>query len=1207
MNTVQFLNQLQEHGIQLWLDGDKLRFRAPSEGFTDQLKAELAQRKPEIVALLRQRQAIGEPRIERVTRDAPIPLTFAQQRLWFLDQFQPGVPAYNVCDAIELAREIDVPALRRAATELVRRHELLRTSFPSVEGVPVQHIAAPYEFPLAVIDLSDMPAAQRDSEAFRLASEEARRPFDLANGPLLRLAVVKLEQQRYLWLLSIHHIVSDDWSKKLLSKELEVLYEAFANGRPSPLPELAIQWADFAVWQHKWLSGENLQSHIDYWKQVLSGELPTLNLPFDRPRKPHVHGEKGKFFFPPALTRALRGLCEAEGVTLYMAVLAGYACLLAHYTRQDDIIIGSPISDRSKVETEGLIGFMLNTLPMRVRVDRQATFRQLLRQVKETCLGAYNFQAVPYESLMQQLSVERDTTGNPLFRSVLTLLNTPRVEAADDGLWGREEAPIDLSGFQGAFGPYEADDGNGTTMFDFSITLTEKFGNIWGKTEHNADILNQASVAGLVERFQLLLHAAAEDPMRTIGDLPLQTQAQRAELLDHWSTGPQLNWETQCLHQFVERQALLRPDAIAIEYEENRISYGQLNAQANRLARYLRARGVEPEARIGVYFDRSIDMFVSIMAVLKTGAAYVPLDVAYPLERIAFILDDAQVELVMTTSALSDGLPASGRPHVLVDREANDIAAHAQADLPPLTGADGLACILYTSGSSGRPKGVGLTHYAQVSYIEDTASAYGLDTSERILQFASIAFDASLEESYLAFARGGTLVLRGERMLDSIDGFVAHCQRMNLSMLVLPTVYWHELVASLDTLALPLTLRRVIIGGERALPEKMAQWQEKVAERIALFNTYGPTEATISVTRYQVPPSLAPDLAGAEVPIGKPVANTTVYVLDPSMEPVPPGIPGEVFIGGLAVARGYFGKPALTAEKFVPDPFSATPGARLYRTGDLARFLPDGHLQYRGRADDQVKIRGYRIELREVELLLQDHPAVEDVVVLAREDEPGERRLVAYVVPRTGASLSATTLRVFLKPKAPSYMIPAAFVLLPTLPRNANGKVSQRELPRPDAAANDAGAGERVAARTPLEQQLCDIWMKVLQLQAMGINDNFFDLGGHSLLATRVVAHVNAQLHIDLPLRRLFEAPTVMELALVVEELARTSRVKWDRPTSLRSLIGSLPDIQNSEAAGLVPGDTRAADIEHMLAGLEQLADWEIEALLGSEGKHETE
>lgn len=1192
MNTVQFINHLQDRGIQLWLDADKLRFRAPNGSLTDDIKAELAQRKPDIVALLRQRESVGEPRIERADRDAPIPLTFAQQRLWFLDQFQPGVPAYNVCDADILERDIDLTVLRRAATELVRRHELLRTTFPAVNGVPVQRIADPCPFPVAYTDLGSLPADQREAEARRLADEEGRRPFDLANGPLLRLGVIGLGPKRVMWLLSIHHIVSDDWSKKLLSKELEVLYDAFLHGRPSPLPELTIQWADFAAWQHRWLSGRNLDAHVDYWKHVLGGELPTLDLPFDRPRKQAVHGEKGRFFFPPTLTRALYRLCESEGVTLFMAALAAYASLLAHYTRQDDIVVGSPISDRSKVETESLIGFMLNTLPLRVRVNPQATFRDLLRQVRETCLGAYNYQAVPYESLMQHLSVERDGTGNPLFRSVLTLLNTPRVERDDEGLWGRDEQVMDIGAFEGDFGPHESDYGNGTTMFDFSITLTEKHGGIWGKTEHNADMLDAASVAGLVERFQRLLRSAAEDPGRRIGELSLQTSVQRDEMLERFSRGRPWTCTVERLHHFVERQARRGPDAIAIEHDEDTISYGQLNARANRLARHLQARGVRPEDAVGVYFERSIDQFVALLAVLKTGAGYVPLDIAHPLERIAFILEDAGTRLVVTTQALAAPLSTSGREAVLVDRDAHDIATHADDNLPMLGAADGLACILYTSGSTGIPKGVALTHHAQISYIEDSAEAYGMKGPERILQFASIAFDGSLEESYLAFAQGGTLVLRTERMLDSIRGFIAYCGSMRLNMLVLPTVYWHEMVASLDTLSLPPDLRRIVIGGERALPEKIAQWQEKVAGRIAFYNTYGPTEGTISVTRYAVPARPVAALAGAEVPIGPPNGNATIYVLNPLMEPLPWGVPGEVFIGGAGVARGYVGKPGLTAERFVPDPFSTTPGARLYRTGDLARYMPDGNLQYQGRIDTQVKIRGYRIEPREVELVLQNHPGIEDVVVTVREDEPGDRRLTAYVVPRAGHEPDTKALRAFLQSTLPSYMIPAAFVPMTALPMNTSGKVNLRALPVPDAAIVMHGA-DYVPPRTATEERLCEIWQHVLKLDRVGIHENFFDLGGHSLLATRVVARVNEALNVDLPLRRLFEAPTVADLAQVLAGMQQTPEGVRTRVTSLGALLETI----DTEGPG-VPDSPAHADMERMLGGLEHMTDAEIEALL---------
>jgi amino acid adenylation domain-containing protein len=1192
MNTAQFLNRLRDNGIQLWMDAEKLRFRAPNGSLTEEMKAELARRKPDIMALLRQRESVGEPRIEPVARNTPIPLTYAQQRLWFLDQFQPGVPAYNVCDADILDRDIDLPTLRRAATELVRRHELLRTTFPAVDGVPIQRIAPPAPFPIAYTDLSELPEEQREHEAYRLADEEGRRSFDLAEGPLLRLGLLRLGPKRFMWLLSIHHIVSDDWSKKLLGKELEVLYDAFLHGRPSPLPELAIQWADFAMWQHRWLSGSQLDAHVDYWKQVLGGELPTLDLPFDRPRKTTVRGEKGKFFLPPRITRALYRLCETEGVTLFMAALAAYASLLAHYTRQDDIIIGSPISDRSKVETEGLIGFMLNTLPLRVRVDRNLTFRDLLRQVRETCLAAYNFQAVPYESLMQHLSIERDGTGNPLFRTVLTLLNTPRVERADEGLWGRDEQPFDISGFAGDTGPHETVAGNGTAMFDVSITLTEKHGGIWGKTEHNADMLDEASVAGLVERFQLLLRSAAEDPGRRIGDLSLQTATQRADMLQHFCSGKTRTQTVECLHQFVERHAREQPDAVAIEHEGTLLGYGELNARANRLARHLQLLGVMPEQSVGIYFERCIDQFVAVLAVLKTGAGYVPLDIAHPPERIGFILHDAHADVVVTTSSLATRFTPGSHTLLLVDRDAAAIDGHAAENLPLAGGSNGLACILYTSGSTGAPKGVALAHDAQINYAQDSAEAYRMGNAERVLQFASISFDGSLEETWLAFSQGGTLVLRSEGMLDSIDGFVAQCRALRLTLLVLPTVYWHEMVTGLDRLSLPPDLRCVIIGGERALPEKVARWQGNVAGKIALFNTYGPTEGTISVTRYEVPAAAVTSLAGAEVPIGPPNANTTVYVLDPYMEPLPWGVPGELFIGGVAVSRGYVGKPDLTAAAFVPDPFSTTPGARLYRTGDLARFMPDGNVQYQGRIDTQVKIRGYRIEPREVELALQKHPEVEDVVVTVREDEPGDRRLVAYLVAPVGHEPDPAALRSFLQSMLPSWMVPTAFISMPVLPVNTSGKVDIRALPAP-GAGNVMTSSEYVAPRNATEERLCDIWKHVLKLDRIGIHENFFDLGGHSLLATRVVARINDALHMDLPLRRLFEAPTIADLAKAIGGMQPTVETGRTRVNSLGSLLETI-DV----AVPGTPGAVLEADVERMLGGLEHMTDAEIEALI---------
>jgi len=1200
MTTIQFLNHLRALNIRIWLEGEKIRFRAPADNFTDKIKSELTARKAELMKLLRQKQSVEDPILARADREAPIPLTFAQQRLWFLDQLHPGVPAYNVYDAIEITRELDIGALRRAVNELFRRHELLRTSFPAVDGVPIQRIAPPTEVPLRFVDLSGLTEDKRQAEAEKMTLEEAKAPFDLANGPLLRISLIKLETARYLWLLSIHHIISDDWSKKLLNQELEVLYEAYSTDRPSPLPELPIQWADFAVWQHRWLSGEVLDSHVEYWARQLEGELPTLNLAIDHPRRDPAHGEKGKFFFPPSLASALRNLCESESVTLFMVVLAGYGALLSRYTGQDDIIIGSPISDRHRVETETMIGFLLNTLPLRVRVNQQASFRDLLQQVKETCLNAYEFQAVPYETLMKQLIVERDSSGNPLFQTMLTLLNTPPAQPGSNALWDSGPDPIgdNIAGAEGEVGVYASDRGNGTTMFDLSITLIEHPKGMWGKTEYNSDIFDQETITRLIERLQILLRAAAADPGRMIFELPMMTEPQVREMLGCWSKGLVLSNSVPYLHQFVERQAELCPSAIAIEDNDRCFSYAELNEQANQLSHLLRGRGVLPEMVVGVFFERSMQMFVAVIAVLKAGAAYVPLDASYPPERLAFIVDDAGVELLLTTEPMAELLPAHSSNILCVDRDAHEIAQESTQNPACVLHPENAACVLYTSGSTGRPKGVVLTHHALSSYIEDTVQSYGVNSSDRVLQFASIAFDASLEDSFLAFASGAALVLRPERMIDSIASFVEYCRQMRLTTLVLPTVYWHELVASLDGLELPPSLRHVNIGGERALPEKLASWQGHVEGYINFFNTYGPTEGSISVTRCLLPARASAKSVGSEVPIGKPVANSTIYVLDQWMQPVPPGVLGEVFLGGLPVARGYLNKAALTAENFGPDPFSPTPGARLYRTGDLARFLPDGNLQYRGRTDDQVKIRGYRIEPREIELVLQTHEAVADVVVVSREDEPGDKRLVAYIVPQEGGVLDAATLRAHLKLELPSYMVPAAFVFLPALPMNASGKVNHRALPKPDGSRNDLTcAGEYMPPSTATEKALSAIWMDVLQLERVGINENFFDLGGHSLLATRVVARVNDAMNIDLPLRRIFDAPMIIDLARFVENLVQTASGGREHLRSMRSLL----DTAGAESQNMGGNTPSSADVDRMLDGLEQLTDMEIDALLKEE------
>jgi non-ribosomal peptide synthetase component F len=937
VRTVQFLKHLQNLGIKVWAEGDRLRVRT-SAGLSDEIKRELQERKPELLVLFAQasQPGVSSPVLVRVDRSAPIPPTYAQQRLWFLDQFQPGVPNYNLSDRIEINHEIDIAALQRAVTELVRRHEVLRTSFPAVNGVPVQLIAPAAPVPLPVLDLTGLPEAQRMTEVRRLASEESRKPFNLATGPLLRVALIRVRAAHYCWLLTIHHIVSDEWSKRIIDEELETLYAAFSAGLASPLPELSIQWADFAAWQTRCLRDERLDRNVKFWTEQLQGELPVLELPRDRPGRLPARGRAAKFSFPPSLSRALRELSQTEGATLFMVLLAGYAITLSRYTHQEDIVVGSPISDRSRVETEALIGFLFNTVPLRIRVDPQSTLRELLQQVIRTCLGAYAHQDFPYESLMQQSAVEWVATGDSLFRTMLVLHNTPprSVRRGSLGFWDPLEDTDQKPKAESLFGTYEEDDtNNGTTRFDMEIFFIERENGIRGKIEYDADIFTGDAAERLLQRLQVLLRSATATPDRKVVELEWMTQQQR-QLLKSWSFGPRLGLDVTCLHQLFERAARLYPFAIAIEAGDRQsITYADLNARANQIALPLREMGVGPENSVGILFERSIDMFAALLAVLKAGAAYVPLDTSFPEERLNFVIDDARVDYLVTLQPALRALPAFGGRALCLDRDGAQIASADTSNANHPISPDNLACVLYPSRSTARPRGLMLTHRGLTSYIDDATRAYGVSRADRILQFASIALDASLEESLLAFAAGATLVLPPERMLDS-------------------------------TSDLPPNLRRVIVGDGRVAPDKLARWHRHINGEIQLFNTYVPTEGSIAVTRGLMVATPPDESCDAEVSMGKPVANCAVHVLDRWMQPVPCDVPGEVYVAGLPVARGYFGNAALTAERFIADPFSSEPGARLYRTGDLARFLPDGTLQYRGRIDSQVKIRGRKANKR---------------------------------------------------------------------------------------------------------------------------------------------------------------------------------------------------------------------------------------------------
>ena len=1057
----------------------------------DSSQADLSREKRELLELLLSRQG---------NEFNSFPLSHAQQRLWFLDQLEPGSPAYNISAAVRLTGPLNVAVLERSLNEIVRRHESLRTTFKTIDGRPVQVIAASLVVPLPLIDLS----GKSDDDVRALMSEEARRPFDLEHGPLLRFTALRRSHNEHVILLTMHHIVSDGWSMSVFIREMAALYEAFASDAPSPLPELPIQYADFVMWEQEHLQGEIVEQQLDYWKKQLGGELPVLQLPSDRPR-PAVQtygGERLPVSLSRELTESLKTLSQREGATLYMTLLAGLQALLSRYSNQDDISVGSSIAGRNRPEIEGLIGFFLNTLVLRTDLSGNPTFIELLRRVREVALGAYGNQDVPVEMLLEALHPERNTSHNALFQVLFILQNTP---AASFSVADILLEPIELDTL--------------TSKFDLTLDLTETENGIEGSLEYNTDLFDRDTVAGLMRHFETLLTGAVADPDQRLESLALLTSDERHQIVSQWSQTSTRQESGYSLHQLFEQQVERTPDAVAVAFEQQHLTYAELNARANQVAHHLRAQGVGPDVLVAIQIERSIEMIVGLFGILKAGGAYVPLDPAYPQERVALILNDSGAQILLTREWFND------------KRIASQSTENPAVDVRP----ENLAYVIYTSGSTGVPKGVQTPHSAVVNYVEACIDAYELNAADKVLQFASITFDASAEEIYPTLSRGATLVLRTEEMLASPRDFWSNCDDWQVSVVDLPTAYWHELTKALTTTSLPSALRLVIIGGERALPQRVAEWQRTAPKNVRLVNSYGPTEATIVATMCTV----ENEPTGREVSIGRPVRNTFAYILDQQLTPVPIGVPGQLYIGGSGLARGYLNRPELTAEKFVPDPFSAKRGARLYATGDLVRYRKNGEIEFVGRVDNQVKVRGFRIELGEIEAALHSHESISEAVVEAREDTPGVKQLVAYIVSRE--AVATTELRNYLKQQLPDYMIPSVFVTLDALPLNTAGKVDRRALPTPPEIRPELN-DDFIAPRTPSEEMLASIWGAVLGVKQIGINDNFFDLGGHSLLATQVISRIRESFHIDLPLRSVFEFPSLGELATQIDVTVRASQ-----------------------------------------------------------------
>lgn len=1072
-----------------------------------------------------QRQAAP---IVPVPRDREVPLSFAQQRLWFIDRLEPGNPVYNFPAAVRLKGPLNIVALRQSLNEIVRRHEALRTTFTIVDGRPVQVIAPFLALTLPIVDLREFSESEREAEVKRLVTSEAQRPFDLAEGPLVRATVLRLGEKEHVGLLTMHHIVSDGWSTGILIREMAILYEAFCSGRPSPLPGLPIQYADFAHWQRQWLAGEVLETQLAYWKRQLGEAPPLLEMPTDHPR-PTVQTFRGahqSLPIPNNISAGLKALGRQQGTTLFMTLLAVFKILLHCYTRQDDIILGTPIANRNRLETEGLIGFFVNTLVLRTDLSGDPDFRELLSRVREVCLGAYAHQDLPFERLVEELHLERNLSRNPLFQVMFVLQNAPL-------------ETLELPGL--TLNPLEVD--SGTTHFDLTLHIADTGHELIATLAYNTDLFEAATIIRMLRHFQTLLETACAFPDRRLSELSLLTEADREQIVVEWNDTRSYQPNKLCIHQLFEAQAERTPEAIAIVFEDQQLTYKQLNCQANRLAHHLRTLGVGPEVSVGICLERSLEMVIGLLAILKAGGVYVPLDPGYPKERLAFMLKDAQAPVLLTQESLQAVLPEHAARVVCLDSGWEAIAQKSAQNLICSTMPESLAYVIYTSGSTGQPKGVLVSHASIADHCRTIQGYYDLEPSDGVLQFASMSFDLSLEQILPTLMVGARLVMMDTEVWHTTH-FHNKVSEYGLTVLNLPTGYWQELAqewAEHVELVPAIQPRVFIVGGDTMLPEFLDLWRRTPLSSVRLINAYGPTETIITATAFDITPRLRERPGFDRIPIGRPLANRETYILSKCGSPVPIGVPGELYIGGECLARGYLNRADLTAETFMPNPFSAEPGARLYKTGDLARYLADGNIEFLGRIDHQVKVRGFRIELGEVEAVLREYPTVRETVVLAQETAPGEKQLVAYVVARQGLPPAAGELRGFLKEKLPDYMVPAVFVPLDALPLMPSGKVDRGALPKPERIRSEPGRAF-VAPRNSLELQLTNLWEEVLGIRPIGVTDNFFELGGHSLAAVRLFALIEKRLGKKVPLATVFQGGTVEHLANILHQHAKAAQ-----------------------------------------------------------------
>ena len=1053
-------------------------------------------------------------------RTGPLPLSYSQRQMWFLNRLEEGRANFAIHLAFRLSGPLDIDALRRSFDQIVARHEILRTTYHEQDGVPVQIVNEARGVELPVVDLSAMPEPERSNRVRKLAQEESWRSFDLSADRMIHPILLKLNKEEYILLLTMHHIASDGWSFGVVRGELAEIYAAACEKREPKLPDLKIQYADVAQFQHQHFESGSYNAQIEYWKGRLAGSPELLHLPTDRPR-PDLQtykGGVGSAVIPHKILAAMKQVSLQYHATLYMTLLSAFQVLLNRYTGDEDLVVGSPMAGRNNPGTETLVGLFSNVLPLRADLSEDPTFDEFLGRTREAALGALANQDVPVEKLVESLALNRSVRHSALFQVMFQLQNLP-AEANRLG-------PV-------AIEPFDIDPG--TAQFDLSLVAYERTEGLLCRLTYNSDVYDAGTAQRMLEHYQTLLESIAANVHERISKLNILPDHERQQVLVRWNETSAEFPKDSTVHGLIEAHARNTPDAVAVEFRGERMTYRELNERANGWAHRFRELGVTRGTLVGLSMQRSSSLMVALLGILKAGGAYVPLDPAYPQQRLTSMFEDAACPVLVTTADLAPRFASSTAKIVCVDQEEqHELVSSAAA---PAIGSqpDDFVYVIFTSGSTGKPNGVPIEHRSLVNNSSFFAKHMGLEARDRMLQLNSLSFDTAAEEIFPCWLTGATLVLFPEPKAPSIAEFLEFVEREQITLVDLPTAYWHEWVSeiALGESSFPSRVRAVIIGGEKALAPKLSAWKQSVGARVRLCNTYGPTEATITSTAYDAEQRHG---VADPVPIGRPNANTSLYILDRQMQPVPIGVPGELYIGGAGVARGYLNRPELTARRFIPNPFRNAPDPRLYKTGDLVRYSQNGTVEFLGRADDQVKWRGFRIELGEVENALMRYPHTRAAAASLRDIADGQPGLVAYVVLDRGTQLDADDLRKFLRDQLPDHMLPSHYVFLEKMPLSPTGKIDRRALPQPERLRLSE-TPDFVPPRTDLERQIAAIWMDVLQVDGVGIHNNFFELGGHSLKVVQVLSRIRNTLHVEVPLRRVFEGPTVAEMSLAVLEI----------------------------------------------------------------------